>query len=128
MRTDFGGATARRSGRKPRRPRTPALGSLGSPRAQRWTAVAALAAFLFVTLLTCWPALHAVYHGDDAGSESYPCVVTLLAKGQVLAGDFSPVVLPPPAVSFGEPVAPPAVCCAGDVRLSPTRAPPACSA
>jgi hypothetical protein len=84
-----------------------------------------LTLWLVVVVMSVSPALHQLFHRDSQ-SGKHECLVTYFAKGHVLSGASTGVVLmvdsvcvvapPPVALTF---VSPP------EYSLSPSRAPPA---
>lgn len=121
VRTGFSGETRR----WPRRTPAPRGGPwFWSPQVKRLTAVTALGAFLFVMLLAVWPVLHEAFHGHEASSNSHHCLVTVLAKGQVLVADLAVLAPVPLEVSILGPLALASVHSPVDVQQPSARAPP----
>jgi hypothetical protein len=83
-----------------------------------------LGVFLLVQILATAPALHAWFH-QDAGAPGHECAVTLFLTGQVHSPSTDVAVAPCPPLLFSHT---PARCVdfvSADVRLLPSRGPPA---
>ncbi|HUD45188.1 MAG TPA: hypothetical protein VMR33_00075 [Candidatus Baltobacteraceae bacterium] len=88
--------------------------------------VAALCLFLFLALqaMAAVPALHALIHSDSS-DPSHQCAVTLFLHGQVHASSAAVEVAGGPPVFAARPLFGTVVFVSSDVRLLPSRGPPA---
>lgn len=85
-----------------------------------------LGCLLTVQAMAAFPALHALVH-PDADDPAHECAVTLFCHGQVDASPSAVPILPAPElVTFTE-LPPQVVFVSTDVRLIPSRGPPASS-
>ena len=83
-----------------------------------------LGVFVLVQIMAAVPALHAWVH-HDAGDPNHECAVTLFQNGQVHVPNTNvePVKCPPDLISHAPASCPDFV--SADVRLLPSRGPPA---
>jgi hypothetical protein len=83
-----------------------------------------LCLFLSLQALAAFPALHALVHPDSSDPD-HECAVTLFSHGQVDASSIAaPVFLGPVRLIFN-PSLPRIIFVSADIRLLPSRGPPA---
>ena len=86
-----------------------------------------LAVFLSLQAMAALPALHAFVH-HDSSDPNHECAVTLLLHGQVDASSAATPVFVAPQILSVVPDAPEAIFVSADLRLLPSRGPPAAPA
>jgi hypothetical protein len=86
-----------------------------------------LSLFLSLQAMATFPALHAFIH-HDACDPDHQCAVTLFSHGQVNASPASVLVFCALACLFFSQALPGVIFVSADIRLLPSRAPPACPA
>jgi hypothetical protein len=85
-----------------------------------------LGLFLSLQAMAVFPALHALVH-PDASDPHHECAVTLFAHGQVdVSGAAAPVFRAPVGLVFSQDL-PRVIFVSADIRLLPSRGPPASS-
>ncbi len=83
-----------------------------------------LGVFLLVQILAAVPDLHSWFH-QDAGAPGHECAVTLFLHGQVHSPSTDVALAPCPRLLFSFAPAPGVEFVSADVRLLPSRGPPA---
>ncbi len=92
--------------------------------ARRRVGALCLGVFLALYAMAAVPALHALAH-HDARDANHECAVTLFAHGQVHSADAAAELrLPAPLILSSDPAPAPLIVSA-DIRLLPSRGPPA---